>query len=550
MIRVRPAHEADVPAIRDLYVEVYGKEYPHQEVFDEHWLKKSIFSDDALILVAEDAESGRLAGTASVLLDFGAHSDLIAEFGRLAVHPDFRRQGIGKLLMAKRLEAIGDRLHVGLVVARSVHPYAQQISLAHHFYPVGFLPFRHQFKHRESFALLARHFGDAIALRKNNPRIIPEVYPLANLVMKLGHLPCDLIVDEESPPYPHGGDYRLEELQVQGFPALLRIERGRTRNREVFGSMRLEYGFFRLRGRHATYFLAKEGDQIVGAIGFTQDPMEPSVQVFELITLHDSAIRFLLSELERRCREERGVDYIEVDVSAHAPRMQRTLLELNFLPAAYIPAMVFYEVERLDIVKMVRLGRLRKLGTLGLTPPMKEVEEVVMRGFTSRMVTPRLAKVVADIPLFQGFTDEQATRLAGACSVKEFGTGEQVFREKEEADRMYIVLDGKINVSFGTPAVGIGTVGKGETLGELSLLSGSPHSATATAETSVEAAVLTHKQLGKLVRQRPDIGVIMYRNLAAGLGTKLLRSDSSLRQQFLGEAQLLNLTLNLSRKEQ
>ena len=34
--------------------------------------------------------------------------------------------------------------------------------------------------------------------------------------------------------------------------------------------------------------------------------------------------------------------------------------------------------------------------------------------------------------------------------------------------------------------------------------------------------------LNRLVRQRPDIGVVIYRNLAAQLGAKLLRADHDL----------------------
>jgi len=30
-----------------------------------------------------------------------------------------------------------------------------------------------------------------------------------------------------------------------------------------------------------------------------------------------------------------------LNVSTHAPRMQRTLLELGYLPAAFVPALVF-----------------------------------------------------------------------------------------------------------------------------------------------------------------------------------------------------------------
>ncbi|MBH0194688.1 MAG: GNAT family N-acetyltransferase, partial [Nitrospira sp.] len=116
MIRVREAREEDVGQIREIFLAVYGVDYPHRELYDELWLKRSVFTDDVLILVAEDTESGRVVGTASVLFDFGAHSDLVGEFGRLAVHPDYRRLQVGKLLMEKRLEAIQNRLHVGLVV--------------------------------------------------------------------------------------------------------------------------------------------------------------------------------------------------------------------------------------------------------------------------------------------------------------------------------------------------------------------------------------------------------------------------------------------------
>ena len=86
MIRIREAREEDVGQIREIFLAVYGTDYPHRELYDELWLKRSVFTDDALILVAEDQDAGRVVGTASVLFDFGAHSDLVGEFGRLAVH--------------------------------------------------------------------------------------------------------------------------------------------------------------------------------------------------------------------------------------------------------------------------------------------------------------------------------------------------------------------------------------------------------------------------------------------------------------------------------
>ncbi len=525
MIRIREAREEDVGEIRGLFRAVYGADYPHHEVYDELWLKRSIFTDDSLILVAEATELSRIVGTASVLFDFGAHSDLIGEFGRLAVHPDYRRLQIGKLLMDKRLDAIQHRLHVGLAVARTVHPYAQQIGLARGFLATGFLPLKHSFHHRESFALLARYFGDALTLRRNNPRIIPEVHPLANLVLSQPPFTPDVIVDEESAPYPAGGDYRLEQLQGEGYPALLRIERGRVRHREIFGPMRLDYGFFKLQARQTSYFLARAGGRIVGAVGFTPDGVEHTVRIFELIALADDVVRFLLAELERTCREEMGIEYMEIDVSASAPRMQRTLLELNFLPVAYVPAMVFDQVERLDIVKMVRLTTLTDLGPLALTDPVQAVADVVMRGFCASSVAPRMALAIKDSPLFAGMSAEQATRLAGICTVREAQAGERLFAEGDPADRLYLVLQGRLAITGAPSSPRIGVVGPGEICGEVSLLSARPHSATASAEGTVEAAELLRRDLLDLIRRRPDIGVIIYRNLAAGLGDKLVRAD-------------------------
>jgi predicted N-acetyltransferase YhbS len=535
MIHIREAQESDISQIRDVYMDVYGKDYPYQQFYDEQWLKRTVFSDDILMLVAEDSNTKKILGTASVIYDIGAYSDLVGEFGRLAVREEDRHLGVGALLMKKRVESIQDRLHLGLIESRVVHDFAQKIAHEHRFVPVGFQPLKHYFfGRRESLALLVRYFGDALLLRKNNPRMIPEACPLAHLAMNNASITDDAIADEESTSYPHNSGYQLKELTAEGLPSLLRIERGRVRHREIFGHMRLEYGFFKLRVGRATYLIACDENQIAGAIGFTLDNIEHTVRVFELITFTEQSIWFLLSELERKCQKEWGVEYIQIDVSAHAPRMQRTLLELNFLPCGYIPAMVFHEVERLDIIRMVRLIKHQDLGPIKLIPQVKSIADLVMRGFSSQKVAPRIAQVASEMPLFKGLAADQLARLASACTVMEVESGKRVFVEKDPADKLYIVLQGHVGIFIGQPAVRIGTVRKGETLGELSLLTSGPHSATAVAESRVEAATLTHQDLSELVRLRPDIGLALYRNLAVGLGSKLMRSDLSLQNLLSG----------------
>jgi CRP-like cAMP-binding protein len=71
-------------------------------------------------------------------------------------------------------------------------------------------------------------------------------------------------------------------------------------------------------------------------------------------------------------------------------------------------------------------------------------------------------------------------------------------------------------------------VRSGECLGEMSMLTSTPHSVTATARTGVETAALEHRDLIELIRLRPDIGLGIYRNLAVGTGEKLKRLNASL----------------------
>ena len=182
----------------------------------------------------------------------------------------------------------------------------------------------------------------------------------------------DAIVDEEAAAYPAGSVYTTQELSTEGYAALLRIERGRVRNREIFGPLRLHYGLFLVQARRSRYLIARENGAIAGAVGFILDPAEKVVRVFELISLHDDVVRFLLAELERLCRQEWQVCYVEIDVSAYSPRMQRTLVEIGFLPAAYVPALVFHEVERLDTIKMVRLLTPLQVET-AQTPARREI---------------------------------------------------------------------------------------------------------------------------------------------------------------------------------
>lgn len=523
-VSIRPADEGDIEAIQTLFSETYGERYSHPEFVSPAYLRKMIYSDNSLILVGEDAEAEIIA-TASVVIDVGAYSDLVGEFGRLVVRPDMRGKRIGHRLMSERIRWVSPYLHVGFADNRVAHTRSQQISLAHGFAPVGFLPMRNG----ESVALFARHFGDALALRRNHPRLAPLVYGLAQRALRSCGLEADAIVDEMSPPYGLDESFEIEEMSARGYASLLRFERGRVKNPEIFSRARLHFGLRTLESHNTSYLLARKDGHLVGAVGYAHDArLDHAVRIFELVAADESPVRFLLKELMRRSREEWRVDYVEADVNAHKPRMQKTLLELGFVPVAYLPASVFHHTERLDTVRMQRFYVPVRTTDLHLIDEAKPIFETVIRNLNTRAIQPRLAQLLPATRLGKHLNREQVARLSTLFETVTFDDGATIVKTGERDARLYILLSGTARVYTGSPEEEVGTVNEGELLGEVSLLRKTPHTATAIAEGVVEAAAVHHKDLNELLQQRSDIGVVLFRNLATGLSNKLSRTDAFL----------------------
>ena len=96
---------------------------------------------------------------------------------------------------------------------------------------------------------------------------------------------------------------------------------------------------------------------------------------------------------------------------------------------------------------------------------------------------------------------------------------------------MHVVLQGEVAIALADSDAVVGVVRAGECLGEMSLLTAAAHSATATALSPIETAVLGHQDLAELIRLRPDIGLHLYKNLAVGMGEKLKRLDASMARR-------------------
>jgi hypothetical protein len=380
-------------------------------------------------------------------------------------------------------------------------------------------------KRRESVAIFAQYFGDGLSLRRNNPHVIPEVSRLAGMALQNCGLPVDTIIDDTSSPYPHDTDFELEDLETEGYASLLRMERGRLRHRDLFGPLKLHYGLFQLQARHSHYLLARQDGLIVGGIGYMLDAAEKAVRIFELIVVNEQPVHCLVNGLLQRCREELGVEYVEAEVSAYSPRMQRSMLELGFLPVSYAPAAVFHQVERLDSIRMSQLLVPLDMGELHIRDAARPIAELIIKSFAAKEVRPRITQVSHDTALFRQLSDEQREKLMGICELQKFSAGSMLFSQGELNDTMHLILSGEVELIADDAHLAITSAG--HCLGESSLLHADrtlpKHSVDAIARSAAETAVFTANDLNDLIRRRPDIGIVLYRNLAIDISQKLKR---------------------------
>jgi len=524
-LEITEAEDNDVQQIMDLFIKIYGRDYPFQKFYDTKWLTKSVYSDDNIFLVAK--EKNKIIGTGSVFLTAGSFSDLIGEFGRLVVDPDYGKKGAGTQIMSGLIDSVSKMIQFGFAECRVVHSGAQKISEHCGFFATGFEPNKYQLaSSRESVVFVTKLFDPALSLRRNNPRVIANIYPMAAKSMQNLGLPVDLIVEDDVDGYPTEKSFDIKELESAGVSPLLRIERGRIKNPEIFGNLSLSYGFFKIATDQTHYLVAKEKGVTLGAIGFTIDNIDKKVKVLELIEFDDEVKGYLLSTLVKQSTEKYGAKYIEMDISAYSPQMQKTLDRLGFVPVAYCPSMVFRGVERLDIVRMAKLNFPPDVKNLKLTDMSKDMFKLAMKDLEVKKIGMEITEVTRNSDIFQGLSDGELSQLAQICKMVSYKAGETICCEGECGNEIFVLAEGRASVRAirtGKKRSKIGTITQGEIFGEMSIIEDLPRVADLVTDVDSKLVVIDKFELENLMNRNCHLGKVVMQNMAKGLSRKLRR---------------------------
>lgn len=123
--------------------------------------------------------------------------------------------------------------------------------------------------------------------------------------------------------------------------------------------------------------------------------------------------------------------------------------------------------------------------------------------------------------LFAKVDDTTLALCARGLRIRRFRRGETIFHQGDPGDSLFILEGGSVKIVLPSPegeeGAIIATLGRGDFFGELALLDGAPHSATAVAMEPTQALVLGRSTFEQLVDQEPGLRKALFAGLVAEL---------------------------------
>ena len=133
---------------------------------------------------------------------------------------------------------------------------------------------------------------------------------------------------------------------------------------------------------------------------------------------------------------------------------------------------------------------------------------------------PTTRQILSDTPLFKGLSPDQIEEVGAIAVERNYGRGESIFMEGDEADGFYIVADGQVKI-YKTSLEGkeqiLHIYGPGNPFGEVPVFSGSRFPANALALVKSRILFLPRKAFVALITQNPTLALDMMAVLAQRL---------------------------------
>jgi CRP-like cAMP-binding protein len=128
-------------------------------------------------------------------------------------------------------------------------------------------------------------------------------------------------------------------------------------------------------------------------------------------------------------------------------------------------------------------------------------------------------ELIKRVPLFSKLSASGLKEVASVADEIDLPEGKTLTKEGERGQEFFVLLEGSADVR--QKGARIRTLGEGEFLGEIALVTKLPRTATVTTTSPVRALVITDRAFATLLKQSPQIGQGVLEALAERLSPEL-----------------------------
>jgi CRP/FNR family transcriptional regulator, cyclic AMP receptor protein len=109
------------------------------------------------------------------------------------------------------------------------------------------------------------------------------------------------------------------------------------------------------------------------------------------------------------------------------------------------------------------------------------------------------------VDLFKGIPGEELSHIAQITDEVEFQPEQLIFKEGDQGDAMYLIVDGKVKVHSGAKV--FAQLGQKQTFGEMSILDSEPRSASVTSLSDLTLLKIQREDFTEILAEKPEISL-------------------------------------------
>ncbi|MBT3233080.1 MAG: cyclic nucleotide-binding domain-containing protein [Calditrichaeota bacterium] len=152
--------------------------------------------------------------------------------------------------------------------------------------------------------------------------------------------------------------------------------------------------------------------------------------------------------------------------------------------------------------------------------------------------TVLIRDALAKAGLIKGMDEAEVDDLIEIAEEREFSNGISIIREDSKTRDLYIVLKGRATVTLSIPSGELKeeivyTMHDGQIFGELSLVDGSPRSASVKAQNKVRTCRFDFDILNELLEKKPRIGYLLMKNIAVIISARIRNTNMLWRNSLI-----------------